>query len=474
MKPSTPNAALPITGDTFDIRDRLKDLGCKWDAEVGLWYAADEGTRAMAQALADAEPARKWREFMDTLAWAKGAFTDTAFQAGLNACSRGIPIRQAIAEIRERIEAAGGKPEHGWCERNVGRAYDYAEPPKAAAGGRGRLARETAATEDESPAVAKPVFDPAKLKAFASRAGVIDAGWLADRSPIDPGGVKPVEFLSALYKPGERVVVLDVFRSQGQWLFSFQHGMEPSCMDYQTWQGRDPHHAAAPPMQTGRAFDASGPQGIWYLCNPVDGAFRVTEDKDKWERPKWSRRFELCVTDWRYFVFESDEADPRDWVGAIVQLPLRIAAIYTSGGKSIHVLVRVDAKSKVQFDMWRESAKRTMIPLGADKQCMSAVRLTRLPGCQRLADKDGVLYERPHLQKLLYLNPEPDARPLVDRAAVRNSFAPWERWALAMLSDQPEEVDSGDVDALLRGLRAYRSVRAKDLCEEILKWKGNA
>ena len=461
---------LPVTGDTYDIRERLKELGCSWNNEESIWMAPDEAARALAQRLADEEPVRKWREFMAGLAWAKGAFTDTAFQAGLNACSRGIPIRQAIAEVRARIEAAGKVPEHGWCERNVGRAYDYAEPPRSAAGGRGRLARDM---EDvpEAPAIAKPTFDPQRLKTFAARAGVIDTGWLADRSPIEPGGVTPETFLRALYKPSERVVVLDIFRSQGQWLFSAEHGLEPSCMDYKAWQGQDPHHTAAPALSAGRTFDASGPQGIWYLCNPVDGKFRVTEEKDKWERPKWSRRWELCITDWRYFVFESDEADARDWVGAIVQLPLKIAAIYTSGGKSIHVLVRVDAKSKVQFDMWREAAKRTMIPLGADKQCMSAVRLTRLPGCLRLENKAGQRYARPHSQKLLYLNPDPDARPLVDRTAVRNSFAPWERLALATLETDREEIDDDYCERLLLGLRGFRSERAKKLCEEIAKWR---
>ncbi|XHR27535.1 MAG: hypothetical protein ACFUZC_16515 [Chthoniobacteraceae bacterium] len=460
-----------VTGDTYDIREQLKEMGCKWDADAGAWAASDEATRALGQALADDEPYRKWREFLGSLAWAQGSFTDTAFQAGLNACSRGIPVREAVEEVRSRIHAAGKTPEAGWVERNVGRAYDYAEPPKDRRGG--RVARPGGGVaEGEAPKEKpKPQFDPQKLHAFAARPGVvIDTAWLADRSPVDPAMVGPVEFLRALYKPEESVVILDVFKSQGQWLYSAQRGIEPSCVDFAAWKEKDPFHTAPPLLMPGRPFDAAGPQGIWYLCNPVDGKFRVMDGVDMRQLPKWSRRWEPCVTDWRYFVFESDEADARDWIGAIAQLPMRIAAIYTSGGKSIHVLVRVDARSKVEFDQWRESAKRTMIPLGADKQCMSAVRLTRLPGCLRLQDKHGRAYPRPHLQKLLYLAPDAEKGALIERRPLRDSFGPWQRWAEGMLASDRDEVDDEDFARLVRGLNGFHGPRSKHLLEELERW----
>ena len=43
-----------------------------------------------------------------------------------------------------------------------------------------------------------------------------------------------------------------------------------------------------------------------------------------------------------------------------------------------------------------------LIQIGADIAALSAVRLTRLPGC----------YRGHRLQKLLYLNPRPDGRPI--------------------------------------------------------------
>ena len=102
-------------------------------------------------------------------------------------------------------------------------------------------------------------------------------------------------------------------------------------------------------------------------------------------------------------MLENDTADSRDWLACLAQLPLRIAAIYTSGGKSIHALVRLDAKSKADWDAQRDRIKPVVVILGADPGALTAVRLTRLPGTLR--------GDRP--QRLLYLNPEPDGTPII-------------------------------------------------------------
>lgn len=488
---------LPITGDTYDIREQLKGLGCRWDDAQRFWSAPDETIRAEGQALADAEPWRKWRGFMDGLTWATGSFTTTGWEAGLNACSRGIPLAAAMEEIGRRIEAAGGKASPSWLRRNVGRAYEKAEPPRERTIGqsdnRTTGARRVAAVEaEEEPEPAKPVYSQGKLEAFAGAwARACDTAWLADRSPVDPLQVTAGGFLSHLYQASERVVIFDVFASQGQWLWDADkacaghdaaEGFVASVVDHEAW-GADKGHVAAPPVREGKAFTGSGPQGLWYLCNPVDGAFRQTAEQDNWDRPKWSRRFEECVTSWRYFVLESDEADPREWVGAMVQLPLPIAAIYTSGGgpsqakphakTSVHVLVRVDAGSKAQFDMWRETAKRTMIPLGADRGCMSAVRLTRLPGCVRELDKDGEAWPGgPRTQKLLYLDPSASAEPISRRSPLRDSLEVWEHWVRVAMEYAPEEMPAADVAKVEYALKWYRGERANGLLAQLRRWKG--
>jgi hypothetical protein len=124
---------------------------------------------------------------------------------------------------------------------------------------------------------------------------------------------------------------------------------------------------------------------------------------------KESRRSEEAVTAWRYAVIESDKAPLDLWLKLLVQLPLRISAIYTSGGSSIHALVRIDAESKSD---WDEIVRRKLLPilvtLGADPGAMTAVRLSRLPNCMRGETKQ--------LQKLLYINDRPDYTPICAQA----------------------------------------------------------
>ena len=59
-------------------------------------------------------------------------------------------------------------------------------------------------------------FDPVKLKKIAAKLDGVDAAWLAARSPIRPDNRTPASFLHALYRPGEKVLIFDVFESQGQ------------------------------------------------------------------------------------------------------------------------------------------------------------------------------------------------------------------------------------------------------------------
>jgi hypothetical protein len=56
-----------------------------------------------------------------------------------------------------------------------------------------------------------------------------------------------------------------------------------------------------------------------------------------------------------------------------------------------------------------------LVTLGADRKAISAVRLTRLPGCER-AEKRSV-------QTLLYLNGSPDLTPIADRRPIAPTWA---------------------------------------------------
>lgn len=290
---------------------------------------------------------------------------------------------------------------------------------------------------------AKPEFAPEKLKAFAQRwRPYVDTAWLAERSAIVPfgssGGLSADDYLWAVFREGEKVVVFTNQQSQGQAMWPLQR----------------------PP--------AGGDEGVWYLAQPVDGLEYVNPRAKKDDgSPKLSRRSEESVTSWRHLVLESDEADARDWLGALVQLPLRIVAIYTSGGRSIHALVRIDAKSKGNWDGIVKQIRPVLVTLGADPKAMSAVRLTRLPGCRR-GEK---------LQKLLYLNPDPESAPICGLPMRTQALAPWLRVGEIVLGMEPAGVrEAGDwdeVERVLAALEWYESAPpARAMLARVREWMG--
>ncbi len=256
-----------------------------------------------------------------------------------------------------------------------------------------------------------PPFDPKKLADFAGRCPFpITAAWLASRSPVpipEKQDLATAElFLSAIYQPGERALVFVKEFSQGDFLFQAGDGSYRLA-------DRPGVKATPSPLPEG------GPLGVWFLSQPVKGSWEPnTNNRANDGAPKLGRRHGSCVTSWRFMVLESDQADDELWLRALVQLPLPIVAIYTSGSRSIHALARVDAGSKQSWDSLRDALVPILVPLGADPATLTAVRLTRLPGTLRHGSrgKDGNMkaYPSPQLQRLLYLNPKATALPILD------------------------------------------------------------
>jgi len=277
---------------------------------------------------------------------------------------------------------------------------------------------------------AKPAFVAETLRRVADRLGVVaDGSYFKDRSPVYPETQTPASFLHRLYLPGEKVIVFDVFKSQGRHLCEFD-GVLPydaGLLDHLVHGCKD---------------------GVWFLCNPVDGQFHPNPRKGG----ELSRRSRESVTSWRFLLLESDKAEPLPWLGFLAQVPLRIAAVYTSAGKSIHALVRINAASKADWDAKVSKLKPALAVLGADEQTMTGVQLTRLPGCyrgeegppapkgmpvrKRLVDEplefdelgDPIWTPAPQsplvspwtggkLQELLYLDPNPSGQPICQRPA---------------------------------------------------------
>lgn len=257
----------------------------------------------------------------------------------------------------------------------------------------------------------RPPFDPAKLASFAARCPFpITEEWLAARSPVaiphEQGEALALTFLSSIYQPGERVLIFTEFYSQGNYIFDFSRGSFRL--------GDKPGIQAVP-----SALPKGGREGVWFQAAPITGKWLPNLNNRAADgSPKIGRRHGDCVTAWRFLVLESDEAAPELWLRALVQLPLPIVAIYTSGGRSIHALARVDCETKAEFDSLRDDLIPIVCSLGADPAAITAVRLTRLPGTLRhgTRGKDGKVkpYPLPRLQRLLYLNPQATARAILD------------------------------------------------------------
>lgn len=254
-------------------------------------------------------------------------------------------------------------------------------------------------------------FDPAALQAVARDvAGVYGESFAAgakallQRSPVWPLGLSPEDFLRHIYRDGERCLVFTNERSRsGQYGVRMDEGGKTEVLRL----GRRP----LAKNERVERLPRGGRCGVWFLAQPVDGQWRLTGRVDKEGNPVYSRRSKENVTDWRFFVLESDDADAGRWVSLLLTLPLPVVAIYSSGGKSLHALLDTGAKSKAEWDALRDRLSPLLTRLGGDPGAMTAVRLTRLPNVLRFGKegKDGyVEFPKPEMQRLLFLNPRPE------------------------------------------------------------------
>jgi hypothetical protein len=228
------------------------------------------------------------------------------------------------------------------------------------------------------PSLKETPFDPELLSTVAAQLAGVDESYLVARSPIDPRTVTADGFLRAVFRPGEKVIVFIDELSQGQLLWSADS----------TW------------AQAKLISWASGQQlGVWYLTNPVDGLYH-----DNLRQGTRSRRSEESITSWRHMLLESDVAPLSQWLSYLCQIKARVVALYTSGHESVHAVLRMDGiASKQDWDaaVRRSGVVEMVCRYGACRGSLSAVRLSRLPGCRR--------EETGGLQQLLFLNPVPES-----------------------------------------------------------------
>ena len=284
-------------------------------------------------------------------------------------------------------------------------------------------------------------FDVAALAAVVRPDITVDKAWLRGRSPVDPVGCSTEDWLRGCYGGEERVLVFTHEFSQGDFGWRNQgtgdRGQETGGRGQASGGGwvklgrdREDKNVA---VASGPVAPVAWKNGVWVLNQPVDGKWHYNPT---YKDSPWGRRRYDAVAAWRYMVLESDEAPVEMWLNALVQWPLPVVSLVTSGGKSVHALLRVDMGSQAEWNALRDAWQPILTKLGADGKSLSAVRLTRLPGALRKGrmvevgrDDQGrkILEWRgyedgPRLQELLWFNPAAgarDLRPMMDLPLVR-------------------------------------------------------
>lgn len=117
--------------------------------------------------------------------------------------------------------------------------------------------------------------------------------------------------------------------------------------------------------------------GAWIRFNPLDGKGVKNEN----------------VTAFRYALVESDNTDIGEQKAIIGELELPVACMVYSAGKSIHAIVKVDAKSyeeyRTRVDYLYAVCEKN--GLKVDKQNRNPSRLSRLPGAIRNGHKQFLI-----------------------------------------------------------------------------------
>lgn len=153
-----------------------------------------------------------------------------------------------------------------------------------------------------------------------------------------------------------------------------------------------------------RHITANGTNALPHVIpNPLTGSQHKTKSG------KMSFRCDAAVKDFRFAVVEFDNLSREDQLAFWAAVPLPVAALIDSGGKSIHGWIRiagVNSEDEWSRQVETELYARRLVPLGVDPACRNESRLSRLPGHYRA--------EKQRWQRLLYLNPEPTCKPFVD------------------------------------------------------------
>jgi len=286
---------------------------------------------------------------------------------GLNPCpSAGEGCHGWIYKAAHRLLAAGYSEEdtEAWIDAYIGRPAQPREISNTLSKVRaeldGRIPQRKpvgARRPKNEEAVAEMLKDgPTSIEDFMAS------------SPVELGSIDTSEVLKALF-PGEKTILFTDHRSQGQLVWSEET-----------------------PAEDVRRLGKTNTEGAWFLLNPVTGEWAEREGA------KPTRRSEVNTTAFRHVLIEADNVPCGDWLTILRKLTIPIVSVTLSGNASAHAIVRVAATNREEWLAAANKLADIVVPLGADPNAITAVRLTRLPGVIR---KDTA-----QEQKLIYFNPD--------------------------------------------------------------------
>jgi hypothetical protein len=117
------------------------------------------------------------------------------------------------------------------------------------------------------------------------------------------------------------------------------------------------------------------------------------------------------VTSHRLCLLESDDLPLDLQLSLWARLPLPVAAIIDTGGRSAHAWVKLDCDTLEEYQAKVDHIYALLTRFGICPSNKNPSRMSRLPGAQRKIgkrDEEGA-------QKLLYLNPEPREAPVFEK-----------------------------------------------------------
>lgn len=132
--------------------------------------------------------------------------------------------------------------------------------------------------------------------------------------------------------------------------------------------------------------------GGWQRMNPVDGHGIKDEN----------------VTALRFVLLEFDSIPLDLQLRLLGHLPLPISLIMSSGGKSMHAWVKVDAPTQADYEAASNTLLNMLERFGLDPTNKNPSRLSRLPGVTRtIGAKDDPR------QRVIFCNPKPEQKPIL-------------------------------------------------------------